>query len=104
MKVKKSDPKTHNLNNPIETKLLTYLWCNDGWCYIPELKKRQVYYADKHDLIIESSEWEGLIPNYEYCETIEMKVYSQSPLVWTEQSGDFYELYEEQITKKSKNK
>lgn len=98
MIIKKSNIKL--TNTPIEIKLLTYLWCNDGWCYVPELKKRQVYYVGKakDQLVIESSEWEGIIPMVEYSEKIKMTIYSQSPLVWSEESDDFFEIYEEQTT------
>ena len=92
--------KNYDISKSIEVKLLTYLWCNDGWCYIPELKKRQVYWYNKDQdyYTIESVEWEGVIPMVEHHENIKMMVYSHSPRVWSEETEDFFEIYEEQTT------
>ena len=41
MEYKNLKLSTLNLNKPIESKNVTFIWGNDGWCYIPELTKRQ---------------------------------------------------------------
>jgi len=102
MRVKRAQSCT--LTKPIEVKNVTYLWCSDGWCYVPELKKRQIFYVDKDHLLIETSDWDGVIPLAEYTESIRMFIYSQSPLIWKEESEDFSEIYEEVSSNQRKNK
>ena len=47
-----------NLKNPLKTQVVNFIWGNDGWCYIPELKIRQKYTETKYFM----EEWNGIIP------------------------------------------
>jgi hypothetical protein len=85
------------LEKPIQTKELTYLWCNDGWCYIPEIKARRKYFTIEDNLHIQIIEekWSELIPVCEYLEKVEVSIYSHSPQIWKEQIENFCDLYVE---------
>lgn len=74
---------------PIESKEVTLIWANDGWCYIPQLKMRQKFTETKFTI----EEWEGIIGIPEYIETIIRYVYSKNPLVWREQGSQLDEVY-----------
>ncbi len=97
MKLRRIQKQSFTSTKPLETKHVTYIWCNDGWCYVPELKQRKIYYTckEKDQLSVEVSSWEGVIPLAEYVESIKMTVYSNSPMLWKEETEDFCEIYEE---------
>lgn len=74
---------------PLDTKQVTLLWAQDGWCYIPQLKIRQrftekLYYRE---------EWTGVIALPEYIETVTWTLFSKEPLVWREQGPQYSEVY-----------
>ena len=77
------------LSKPIESKKVTFIWSNDGWCYIPELKLRQKFSETRFT----QEEWDGVIAMPEYIETVNRYVYSVSPLVWREKGSQFDEVY-----------
>ena len=77
------------LSKPIESKKVTFIWSNDGWCYIPELKLRQKF----SETLFTQEEWDGVIAMPEYIETVNRHVYSVSPLVWREKGSQFDEVY-----------
>lgn len=89
-----------------ETKDVTYVWASDGWTYIPELRIRRKYretpMEDVFDLLEEN--WSGVIFLGEYTEKVSLRIYSDSPRVWEEQSPDFCELYAELIPSSNTNK
>jgi hypothetical protein len=67
---------------PIESKKVTLIWSNDGWCYIPQLNLRQRF----TEKLYYSEEWKGVIALPEHIETIEWALYSREPKVWREQN------------------
>lgn len=67
-----------------EIRNIYRLWADDGWCYIPQLKKRERF-TETHFF---SENWDGIIPIPLYSEQVLQYVYS--PLVWRE----FDDLYE----------
>jgi len=76
----------------IETKLkplksvdATFLWGNDGWCYIPELKMRQKFTQTEY----EYEKWEGVIAMPLNVEKLSWKLYSKSPRIWSEGADVF---------------
>ena len=72
------------LIKPIEVRNIHRLWADDGWCYIPQLKKRERF-TETHFF---SENWEGIIPIPLHSEQVLRSVYS--PMVWKE----FDDLYE----------
>lgn len=93
------------LETPLEISNVTYLWCNDGWCYIPEMKLRKKYFmACNLQLNIVEESWDGIIQVPEYSEQVEISVYSQSPRIWKETIENLSELYVESKEIQTKNK
>jgi len=78
----------------IESKQITLIWANDGWCYIPQLKIRQRF----TDKLYYQEDWTGVIAMPENIETTDWVLYSKEPRIWQEQ-GDVFS-----IAKKSKAK
>lgn len=75
---------------------ITRMWANDGWCYIPELKRRDRFFQAENRLIEWKSEtYDGIIPFPEHSEQLSYYLCSQSPLSWVEQGPWGFELYEE---------
>jgi hypothetical protein len=75
---------------------VTFLWANDGWCYVPELKQRRKYILSKDgniEMLIQL--WHYVIPKVENVEQVTQMVLERNPLVWKEQVGDSCEIYEE---------
>jgi hypothetical protein len=70
---------------PIESKKVTLIWANDGWCYIPQLKIRQRF----TEKLYHYEEWSGVIAMPENIETTEWVLYSKEPRVWKEQNEVF---------------
>jgi len=83
---------------PIESKNVTLIWANDGWCYIPELKIRQRFTETHYT----SEEWVGVIAMPENIEQITWALHSKEPRVWQE-NEEIYSL-KESIQKVHKNK
>ena len=79
---------------PIESKKITIIWANDGWCYLPQLKIRQRF----TEKLYFCESWEGVIAIPENIETIDWALYSKEPKVWREQNEVF------SVMKKSKAK
>lgn len=97
------------LEKPLKMSNVTYLWCNDGWCYIPEINIRRKYSTSDNnsELNIIEQNWTGVIPVCEYSEMVEISLYSDSPQIWKEKIEDFSELYVEskeiqKVNKKSR--
>ena len=94
MNIKRS--KTFSGSKPIETVLITRIWGNDGWSYIPELKIRQRFFSHGNDLFrLERETYSGIIPFPEHSELLTYFLYSQSPLSWGEQGPWGYESFEQ---------
>ena len=74
------------------TETVSFLWCSDGMCYIPELKQRRSYFLEKGVLKMELQPWEGLIPRVEYSEQLEV-LHSTNPLAWREKFLEHDDLY-----------
>lgn len=72
---------------PIESKNVTLIWSNDGWCYIPQLKLRQRFTETHYS----SEEWLGVIAMPEYIEEVTWALHSKEPRVWQE-NEEFYSL------------
>ena len=94
MLLQRSLKRFHSNTTPI---LITRIWANDGWCYIPELKKREkIFTVEKGNLRYESETWNGSIPLGEHTEQLTYYPLSQNPLVWTETGPlGWFETYEE---------
>ena len=86
-------------SKPIQSILITRIWSHDGWCYIPEMTMRQRFYDSGK---FETEEWKGAIPSGQYWEHLTYHLYSQSPLVWTEEGFWGHETFEEHIATHSK--
>jgi hypothetical protein len=94
MNIKRS--QTSSASKPIKTILITRIWGNDGWCYIPELNLRQKFFTSGADqLRLESQAYTGAIPFPEHSELLTYFLYSQSPLSWGEQGPWGYESFEQ---------
>lgn len=106
MLIQKMVPESYpfDLGTPIETKKLKYIWCNDGWCYIPEIKQRHKHLLRESQIELQQEPWEGVIPLPLHVEEVTRVTYCQAPQVWKEQIGEFCELYVEQITNQSNHK
>ena len=94
------------LGTPLKIDYVTYLWCNDGWCYIPEIDIRRKYHTTENpsELNITEEKWNGVFPVCEYLELVEMELYSKSPLIWKETILGSSELYVETTETQTKNK
>ena len=108
MLIQRMDPESYpfDLTNPIKTEDVTYLWCNDGWCYIPELNIRQKFIVmkDSNFLTLIEEPWEGVLPVPLNLEKVARSLFSEATRVWLEKSSYFSELYVEQPAIQSKNK
>ena len=109
MIIKRVTPKSYPLDfdNVKQVSNVTFIWASDGWCYIPELKKRRRYIlTDDNDIMMLVEEpWEGIVPPPLSLEKVKLSLFSESfPQVWMEESGAFSELYVEQTTIQNKNK
>jgi hypothetical protein len=83
----KTKQLTSILTNPIESKNVTLIWANDGWCYIPQLKTRQRF-TETHYI---SEDWTGVIAMPEYIEEVTWVLHSKEPRIWQE-NEEFYSL------------
>ena len=94
MFLRRSLTRFHSNTPPV---LITRIWANDGWCYIPELKKREKFFTVKSDTLrYVSEDWNGIIPLGEHTEQLTYYPCSQKPLVWTETGPlGWFETYEE---------
>ena len=72
---------------PIESKNVTLIWSNDGWCYIPQLKLRQRFTETHYTY----EEWSGVIAMPEHIEQIIWALHSKEPRIWQE-NDEFYSL------------
>lgn len=86
-------------SKPISTELITRIWAQDGWCYVPEKKIRQRWYENGKLLRMEQESWTGNIPKEEYCEQLTYYTLATHPLDWAEAGLlGFYERYTEAPT------
>jgi hypothetical protein len=72
---------------PIESKNVTLIWANDGWCYVPQLKMRRRFTETHYTEEI----WSGIIGMPQHIETTCWALYSKAPLVWSENDEIFSE-------------
>lgn len=87
MEYTKTKQLTSISTNPIESKNVTLIWANDGWCYIPQLKTRQRF-TETHYI---SEDWTGVIAMPEYIEEVTWVLHSKEPRIWQE-NEEFYSL------------
>ena len=88
--------KTFSASKPLKTILITRIWGNDGWSYIPELKIRQRFFTIGTDMFrLESETYNGVIPFPEHSELLTYFLYSENPLSWGEQGVWGYEAFEQ---------
>ena len=73
---------------------ITRVWANDGWCYIPELKKRQQFFDTKDGILLKSEDYDGIIPLPFYSEDLVYRTSSEHPRSWVEVGNGWSELYE----------
>lgn len=78
---------TSILTKPIESKNVTLIWSNDGWCYIPQLKLRQRFTETHYT----HEEWVGVIAMPEYIEQVTWALHSKDPRIWQE-NDELYSL------------
>lgn len=78
---------------------ITRVWANDGWCYIPELKIRQLFSNPNNTsntISIKTEGWLGAIPSPCHIETgITHIDIADKPMIWEEMSDYVSERYEE---------
>jgi len=77
--------------SPLKEAVITRVWAQDGWCYIPQLLKREKFTEEE---FFEES-WDGVIPIPVYSETLIRTIYSMSPRIWREKGEEFDEIFEE---------
>lgn len=87
MEYKKVDQSHLISTKPIESKNVTLIWANDGWCYIPELKIRQRFTETHYT----REKWVGVIAMPEYIEQITWILHSLQPRTWQE-NDEIYSL------------
>ena len=85
MEYKKVDVSEFIDQTPIESKKVTLIWSNDGWCYIPQLKLRQKFNQTHYF----HETWEGVIAMPEYIEQVTWTLHSKEPRVWQENDEVF---------------
>jgi hypothetical protein len=74
------NPIVENLPKPLKSLEASFVWGNDGWCYIPQLKIRQKFTETKFFI----EEWTGIIPMPSHFETLDFSLYSEKPRMWKE--------------------
>ncbi len=107
MHIKRIRPESYPFDlTVIQSKDVTNLWSDDGWCYVPELQVRRKYRMMYEDDVFDVAEepWNGVTPLSEYSEQVIWTLYSQSPRVWGEKGQGFSELYVETSQTQSKSK
>lgn len=111
MKVKKMNVESYplSLDNPKAVMNITYLWCNDGWCYVPELKQRRKYVLENLNVIDVAIEpYTGVIPLFQNSEKVCLTVFhwkgEQIAKVWSEKTDFSCDLFVEIDSTQSKNK
>ena len=111
MKVKKMSPESYplSLDNPKQIIDVTYMWCNDGWCYVPHLKQRRKYTLEEHGIIDVSIEsYDGVMPMFQHSEEVQLTVFQwkegQIAKVWSEKTDFSCDLFVELDSIPSKNK
>jgi hypothetical protein len=88
--------QTFSASKPKKTILITRIWANDGWCYVPELQQRHKFFnIDEHVMKIESESYSGSIPFPEHSELVTYLLLSEKPLRWAEQGAGWFEVFEE---------
>ena len=87
---------TLNSNTPIESKNVTFIWANDGWCYIPQLNLRQKF-TNTHYY---HEDWNGVIALPEYIEQVTWTLHSKEPRVWQENE----DVFSQKVSSQKKNK
>lgn len=93
------------LMTPKERNEVTFLWANDGWCYIPELKQRRKYVlANDGSVEILIQLWSYAIPMPQHTEKVTQKVLAKQPQVVLEETEKSSELYEEVPETQTANK
>lgn len=73
---------------------ITRVWANDGWCYIPELKKRQQFFDTEEGTLLKSESYDGIIPLPLYSECVLYATFPKEPRSWVEMGNGWAELYE----------
>uniref|UniRef100_A0A6C0JWL4 Uncharacterized protein n=1 Tax=viral metagenome TaxID=1070528 RepID=A0A6C0JWL4_9ZZZZ len=71
------------LPKPIESRKVTLVWGNDGWCYIPQLSIRRKF----TESLYYKEDWLGVIAMPEYIEEIEWTKYPNG--MWKENNEVF---------------
>lgn len=75
---------------------ITRMWANDGWCYIPEMKRRDRFFeAENGFMNVQNEHYDGIIPFPEHSELLTYYLCSESPLVWVEKAPWGCQLYEQ---------
>ena len=84
---------------PLKSKILksyktNFLWCSDGWVYDTQsMKRRQYIPIDSNTFeLIETSFIKFVFSDVEYSEEVEVKIISENPKIWIENSEMFKEL------------
>lgn len=75
---------------------ITRVWAHDGWCYIPELSKRERFLHVENDVFkVETEVWPGIVPPPKHTEVLKYSLLLESPLLWEESGPWGCERYEE---------
>lgn len=75
----------------LETHVVTIIWGNDGWRYIPFLNIRDKFTSKKYYM----EKWEGVVaPPCSIEMDVTWTLYSQKPRMWREVSNSKDEIYE----------
>lgn len=103
MKVKKMTLESYpfTLDSPKQVLDVTYLWANDGWCYVPEMKQRRKYILEDAGVIdVQIEDYYGVMPMSLHEEAVVLTVYSQrkeekTAKVWSEKTDFSCDLFVE---------
>jgi hypothetical protein len=87
---------TFSASKPKKTILITRIWANDGWCYVPEMQQRHKFFTINEDVFrIATEDYTGAIPFPEHSELLTYALFSEKPLRWAEQRNRWCEEFEE---------
>jgi hypothetical protein len=88
------------LNAPISEFTTQMVWSQDGWMYDTAKNIRRQYFPIKGPItvmkMIEEPCGVCVIPAMQHSETVNVKIYSKSPRIWSESGPNYEDVFVEQ--------
>ena len=88
------------LNAPISEFTTQMVWSQDGWLYDTTTHIRRQYFPVKGPItimkMIEEPCGVCIIPAMQHSETVNVKIYSKSPRIWSESGPNYEDVFVEQ--------